>query len=130
TFHLLMAGWGRPVALLLAGATLLKLAWETRILLALRDAEQTLLKRSARLLLGPLGRVTFTRTLTGLAGGVALPLLLIQSAAAPAADAAAPPAFLVLLLIAFALTLVGELLERYLFFSAVVAMKMPGGLHA
>ncbi|MEX0744296.1 MAG: hypothetical protein WD118_01730, partial [Phycisphaeraceae bacterium] len=80
-----------------------------------------------RLLIGPLGRVTFARVLTGLAGGVALPLLMMQSAADPAT---APPAFLTLLGIAFALMLVGELLERYLFFSAVTALKMPGGLHA
>ncbi|MFA9479580.1 DmsC/YnfH family molybdoenzyme membrane anchor subunit [Phycisphaerales bacterium AB-hyl4] len=127
TFYELMAGWGRPLCLLLAGLTLLKLAWEARVLLALRDIEQTPMKRSARLLVGPLARVTFTRTLTGLAGGVALPLLLVQSTSDPAAP---PPAFLTIIGIAFVLLLVGELLERYLFFSAVSALKMPGGLHA
>jgi DMSO reductase anchor subunit len=39
-----------------------------------------------------------------------------------------PGAFLPLAIAALGLCVVGELIERYLFFSAVMTQKMPGGL--
>ena len=80
------------------------------------------------LLTGDLATATKWRFGCGLVGGVLLPLgmLLVGSlsSAAPATDG--PMAFVAC--VAFALLVAGELLGRYLFFSAVVAQRMPGGL--
>ncbi len=63
-------------------------------------------------------------TALGIAGGIPLPLWLWQGRTSPSAT---------LLLHTFVtgqflMLLGGELLERYLFFTAVVASRMPGGL--
>jgi hypothetical protein len=75
--------------------------------------------KTARLLSGPLRREFILRVACGLSGGVILPLA-IATGAIPAA--AAWPAL--------GLVILGELAERYLFFRAVAAPKMPGVGHA
>ena len=86
---------------------------ELRHLGALRHTE---LKRSALLLTGDLGRYTVARFLALAMGGVALPLgMLLAPSFAMAACA-------------LALLIVGELLERTLFFAAVSPPGMPGGV--
>ena len=111
---------GSPAALglLLAAATIAKLAFEARTLAPLRespDAPLTPARKSALLLAGPLATANSLRALVALLGGVALPLALALDLAP--AVAAWP---------ALAFTLLGELAERYLFFRAVDAPKMPG----
>ncbi len=106
------------LGLFLAAATIAKLVFEARALSPLRespDASLTPARKSALLLAGPLSTANSLRTLAALVGGVALPLALAFDLA-PAA--AAWPAL--------TLTLLGELAERYLFFRAVDAPKMPG----
>ena len=78
-----------------------------------RDPE---LRATARLLRGPLRRSLVIRSVVGLMGGVALPLgmLVVSSLAA----LAGPLAALYLL--------VGECLERRLFFRSMAAARMPG----
>lgn len=106
---------------LLAAAA--KLAIEAGVFTQLRRSRLTPLKRTAMLLVGDLGLVTVKRYFIGLVGGVLLPWWLWQRAAAT--DDA--PLFLVLVtLLMLVINTVGELLERYLFFTAVVAPKMPG----
>jgi DMSO reductase anchor subunit len=94
-----------------------KLLFELAIFRHLREQRNTPQRRTARLLLGRLGRLTFARFAIGALGGVIIPLL--------AAGQPAAAAFPVVAI--FILTLAGEFLERTLYFAAVVAPKMPGG---
>jgi DMSO reductase anchor subunit len=110
-------GGPRSLGVLLIAATLVKLLFEARALAPLgadRDSLTPALK-TARLLRGPLRSVNELRVMAGLLGGVLVPLTLVLDAAAPA-----------LAWPGLALLLLGELLERSLFFRALDAPKMPG----
>jgi DMSO reductase anchor subunit len=121
-----MAQYGRVFLLILMAASLAKLAIEGLVLHHLRDKKQTSLKQTAILLTGELRRVVLVRVVLGTAGGIILPgLLLVANMAISSRDC--PPIVSGLALVLL-LTLAGELLERYLFFTASVAPKMPGGL--
>jgi Fe-S-cluster-containing dehydrogenase component/DMSO reductase anchor subunit len=106
------------VRLVVLGAVI-KLAVEQRIFRFLvneQDPHLTALNKSALLLKGPFGRLSRGRVMCAVVGGVVLPVMML--AGAPVVGLAA---------IAFVLCLVGELIERHLFFVAEVAPKMPGG---
>jgi formate dehydrogenase iron-sulfur subunit len=113
----------RPMVLMLATVSVCKLAFERRIFRHLVD-EQTLgltpLNKTALLLDGKLGLAARGRVACGGFGGIILPLLLLIN---PVLNSGVVTA-------AFALCLLGELLERYLFFTAVAPLKMPGGVAA
>jgi DMSO reductase anchor subunit len=66
---------------------------------------------------GDLLGVTVARFAAGAIGGVLLPALVVYGHAEGRAIAVA----------IFVLTLIGELCERWLFFTAATAPKMPGG---
>jgi Fe-S-cluster-containing dehydrogenase component/DMSO reductase anchor subunit len=109
----------------LAIAAVVKLAFEQKILKHLVDAEtpvQTPLNKTARLLAGELNGFLRMRIAFGVIGGVLLPVI---SLAHMAEGSAISPLFAATVLM---LCLAGEFLERYLFFTAVVTQKMPGGL--
>jgi formate dehydrogenase iron-sulfur subunit len=113
------------MAALLAVVTIIKLAFEHRTLAYLVDEEtpvQTPLNKTARLLAGELNGALRMRIAFAIIGGVLLPVIAL---AEMAAGSTIQP-----LLAAAVLTLcvAGEFLERYLFFTAVVSQKMPGGL--
>jgi formate dehydrogenase iron-sulfur subunit len=74
------------------------------------------LVRTARLLRGPLQSLTAFRGLVALVGGIVLPVVALGTPTFPAA------------LLAFLLLLVGESIERLLFFRAVSPARMPGAL--
>lgn len=110
----------------LVAATAAKLLLESTVFAWLSARTLSPLRRTALLLCGDLAGVTAWRYIAGVVGGVILPLALIQvteSGATPASWAVVGG----LALAIFAATVVGEFLERYLFFAAVVAPKMPGG---
>jgi len=102
------------------GATAAKLLLEASIFTFLGSRLFTPLKRTASLLVGDLGLVTFQRFFTGVVGGIGLPLLMHSS---PDSDGLF---FLSVTAAVVVTSTAGELLERYLFFTAVVAPKMPG----
>jgi formate dehydrogenase iron-sulfur subunit len=106
--------------LVLAGSAL-KLALEASALLRVRDRRSSALKRMALVMLGDLAPVTRMRFVCGAMGGVVLPLVvgLSQLAAGPTRA---------LSVVLLGVLLAGELLERYLFFRAAPASRMPGGL--
>ncbi len=108
------------VALILIATTIAKLAYEASQLQADRTDTNSLWL-SAKLMKENLG--TFTRIRFGLAviGGVILPF------AAITAQLLMPLAAF-LAVVSFVCVLVGELAERYLYFSAVVPLRMPGGV--
>jgi formate dehydrogenase iron-sulfur subunit len=108
---------------ILVMASVIKLAFERRIFLQLVDEEtpqQTPLNKTARLLAGELNGAFRVRVACGLLGGVLLPLTVWLQGSASVA----------LAVLVLGLVLVGELLERYLFFTAVATQKMPGGFDA
>jgi Fe-S-cluster-containing dehydrogenase component/DMSO reductase anchor subunit len=120
-----MSRLARPALRSLQGAAGVKLAAEALVLLHLRDKQHTPLKRTALLLVGELRPVFQARLLLGLAGGVVLPALLLGPLGT--AGAGATCALVALML---GLLLAGEVVERTLFFTAVVAPRMPGALSA
>jgi DMSO reductase anchor subunit len=115
---------GRSLCYWLLVTSLLKLAFEAIIFVNLKRRHHTPLRRTAGLMIGPLRRVTAIRFITGLIGGGIIPAILT----AFDRTETGPTVFAILAM--FTLTLVGELLERRLFFTAVVAPKMPGGLES
>jgi formate dehydrogenase iron-sulfur subunit len=107
-----------------AVVTIAKLAGEHRIFRHLVEEDsipQSPLSRTAQLLAGPLGLLARIRILCGIAGGVVFPAIAALEWAAGTAGAAWPA------VAAFALCLLGELLERHLYFTAVAPERMPGG---
>jgi hypothetical protein len=103
--------------------SLAKLAFESLIFRHLLRKQTTPLKRSALLMTGPLVRWTRARFACGLLGGFVLPLVLrsLLDDVVPAS-----PAMIATSAGLFVLCVLGELLERYLFFAAVAAPRMPG----
>lgn len=113
----------KELALPLAILAGLKLAYETSIFFHLFDKQQGDLKRSALLMFRELKNLTLVRFGLGIAGGILLPLLLMTL------EVDLTSRFpLVLALSALALSLAGELCERTLFFMAMSAPRMPGGI--
>ena len=105
----------RPLYAALAALAFVKLTIEALIFRKLfARGTYSLQRKSAILLARDLGAVTCIRFGLGLAGGILLPLAMLVRSNVVLAIAVA------------ALTIAGELLERYLFFRAVVALKMPG----
>jgi hypothetical protein len=121
----MMAVYGRLLCTWTLDITVAKLAFEALIFLALFRRQPTPLKRTALLMTGELRKVTALRFVCGAIGGVLLPAaLLIEDRVTTSGYPTA--LFAVVALSMVALLLAGELLERYLFFTAVVAPKMPG----
>jgi DMSO reductase anchor subunit len=111
----------RQIVVLLCGflaiAMTAKLFWELTVLAHLKDREWTDMKRTALLISGVLKRATIPRFVCGALGGVIFPVLVLFGVL--------PPVFATGIL---PFSLLGELLERYLFFTAVIPPKMPGGI--
>lgn len=81
-------------------------------------------KRSAELHIGPLSEVTLARFGCGVLGGVVLPCL----AMGQTAESSEPMSRVVVIAATAVALLAGELLERYLFFAAAAAPRMPGAI--
>ncbi len=99
-----------------------KLLFELSLLRNLGARRVTPLKRSAQLLVGPLSNQTFARLALGLLGGVVMPAFLL------AGHGTTEVASIIIVSMLFVACLAGELLERYQFFAAVAAPRMPGGV--
>ena len=100
--------------------SLLKLAFEHRIFRYLADSDAltlTSLNKTARLMKDTLGAISRLRIALGILGGVLIPIVLLLDAELPSLAAAS-----------MGVCLCAELLERYLFFSAVAPVHMPGGV--
>jgi len=111
-------GAPRTLGYLLAAVTMLKLAFEARALLPLQEEDDGRIsaeRQTALLLHGPLQFANALRVAAALLGGILVPVL-VANGSAPFGWAWLGLAFAVL----------GELAERYLYFRAVDAPKMPG----
>src|SRR5262249_39360262 len=124
------SGAYRVLSAILMACAALKLLFEASVFRHLADRQHTLGKRLALLMRGDLGRVTAVRFLCGALAGLVLPgsgLALVGAAR----DGGGPFPFAQLAVLAIATqlaALAGEILERYLFFAAAPASKMPGGI--
>lgn len=107
---------------LLVAITLTKLSVEAAVFRHLWDHGLPPLKQSPRLMAGELAEISLSRFLIGLIGGVLLPMTFIVQ------QPAAGLATLGVTLWIFVFAALGESLERYLFFTASVPMRMPGGI--
>lgn len=125
--HAIMRRYGQSLCVLTIIATVAKLALESSVFLYLKQQDHTPMKRTAMLLSGELSMTTLLRYFFGVLGGVVLPLALLSSQASSAGAEGFDPLFLLIVvsLITLLLTL-GEMVERFLFFAAVVAPPMPG----
>lgn len=125
--HDLAAATGRPLVHMLVGATLLKIALELSLFRHLLFRRNSPLKRSARLLIGPLSSSLFARLACGLLGGVIMPLFVLGEI-----DREPQQEFAGMISVAmlFVACLGGELLERFHFFAASASPRMPGRLGA
>jgi Fe-S-cluster-containing dehydrogenase component/DMSO reductase anchor subunit len=111
----------RALAFVVLVATVVKLCFEGSLLLHARDRRHSAHKRVAIVMLHDLGSVTAARFGAAIAGGVLLPLLVGEGMVRGDAAIRTTAAMLVLLV-------AGELTERYVFFRASPASRMPGGL--
>lgn len=109
------------LAQVVVGVAFLKLLTEAALYRHLLSPHVTTLGRSARLHVGPLARVTLGRNLCGVIGGLLLPWFALSQG-----STLSPP----LVTISLMLLLIGELLERYLYFAAVSSPRMPGAVRA
>jgi formate dehydrogenase iron-sulfur subunit len=114
------------LCLCLLGVSTAKLFAEATIFAWLRATTFTPLRRTALLMTGDLARVTQMRFAAGILGGLMLPALLLNVFFAPQASSIHPAPTVAVVSVLLLLNLTGEILERYLFFAAVVAPKMPG----
>jgi Fe-S-cluster-containing dehydrogenase component/DMSO reductase anchor subunit len=124
----------RVLGFALIAAAALKLLAEAAVFRHLRDRHHSVGKRLALLMRGDLGRIAAARFVCGALGGLLLPALGLGLVASARAGSAAgrPFSYAPLAVVAvggFVLALVGELCERYLFFAAAPASKMPGGIN-
>jgi DMSO reductase anchor subunit/ferredoxin len=120
----LYAAVGAGLAKALIVGTVVKLGFEISLLRHLLQHRNSPLKRSALLMIGRLSSSSIARFAAGLLGGIVMPLfLLVQEKPANLSDV---PSMLMLSIL-FGACLLGELLERYQFFAAVSAPRMPGG---
>lgn len=109
---------------LLMAAAAGKLFLEVIIFSWLRARTLTPLRRTAVLLTGELAGASTSRFACGVVGGLLLPGLLWIGWSR--VGEAIPPAAIAMVGLMLGLNFAGEILERYLFFAAVVAPKMPG----
>ncbi|MGD9854306.1 MAG: dimethyl sulfoxide reductase anchor subunit family protein, partial [Planctomycetaceae bacterium] len=116
---------GTPLVQALVIAATFKLLLEASLFRHVLTRRQSPLKRSARLLLGPLSASTFARFACGLLGGIVMPLFLGNELAAGEGRGLF---LLIAVAMLFAACLAGELLERYQFFAACASPRMPGGV--
>jgi formate dehydrogenase iron-sulfur subunit len=105
-----------------------KLLAEASVLRHLKGARHTVGKRVALVMIRDLERQTLARFLCGGVGGVVIPGLALMVLPTTLAGGGFTPGLRVAMVAALVLLLGGELLERYLFFKAAPASRMPGGL--
>jgi Fe-S-cluster-containing dehydrogenase component/DMSO reductase anchor subunit len=110
------------LAIGLIAATFAKLGFEAWIVRGFARSERMTLRKTAILLSGELRRAARSRQFLGLTGGVILPVFAIAASAWGSPGTTAAVAIL-----ALAASIGAEITERYLFFTAVVRPKMPGG---
>ncbi|MFK7777277.1 MAG: dimethyl sulfoxide reductase anchor subunit [Gimesia sp.] len=122
--NLLLTQAGPMLSKALIVASIIKLVFEASIFRYLFHRQNSPLKRSALLMSGELSSVTLARFACGILGGIMMPAFLLNHQTQPLQYLI----LVILVCIMFIACLAGEILERYLYFSAVAAPRMPGVL--
>jgi DMSO reductase anchor subunit len=123
----LVRDFGPPLCRALIAVSLIKLIWEALIFRHLMFRRNTPLRRSALLLSRELSSLTLVRFALGLLGGVLMPAMLLGQFAS-VSGGVGQLQFVLTAGLLFLACLAGELVERYLFFAACAAPRMPGGI--
>lgn len=111
---------GVPLATMMAFFSAAKIFTEAFMFSFLRQRPMTPLKKSLVLMIGPLRTYTIQRFVYGIVGGIVMPVLLIGL------QAYLNTVWVLLWIWAMVLvTMAAEMMERYLFFRAVIPLKMP-----
>jgi Fe-S-cluster-containing dehydrogenase component/DMSO reductase anchor subunit len=118
---------GPALCRLLMPVATAKLLWELALFRHLLSRRMTPLRRSALLMTHDLSNVTLARFALGALGGMVMPAILLGHLKSPTSGSGAIE-FVAMAGLLFAGCLAGELLERYLFFAACAAPRMPGGI--
>lgn len=121
-----MEDYGYLLCKALIATVAAKLLFEFGVFANLRQKNLTPLRRTALLMTGELSRPTQLRFAVGIVGGLLLPMMMLSQQGLPAAELFSEWSLRIIVGVVIVLLLVGELLERYLFFAASVAPKMPG----
>jgi DMSO reductase anchor subunit len=123
----IMKHYGQLLCYWLIAAVAMKILFESAVFFELRRRQFTPLKRTAVLLSDNLSMATLLRYFFGIVGGLLLPAILLSERATVDGSEGYHPLFLcALVLLVFVTLLLGEVVERYLFFAASAAAKMPG----
>ncbi|MCC7338960.1 MAG: dimethyl sulfoxide reductase anchor subunit [Pirellulaceae bacterium] len=125
TIASLMRSSGQVLCRAVIAMTAIKLMSELLFVLHLRDPQMTARKRSAQLLVGVLSLLVLRRFFFGIVGGIALPALLLGESLI-ASERYHPLFVVAAAALSVTLLFIGELHERYLFFTANVTPRMPG----
>ncbi|VAX36746.1 Molybdopterin oxidoreductase, iron sulfur subunit [hydrothermal vent metagenome] len=113
-----MKSFGQTFCMIISIMASIKLVIEGSIFFHLNDQDFTLFKKTAILMTQPLKKATIWRFICGFIGGVIFPLILMKTYMHIGVGE-----MVLLSGFIFILTLIGEFLERYLFFKAVVPLK-------
>ncbi len=112
---------GSDLCFAIAWLLAVKMLLEAKVLIHAHDRDMTALKKTALLMRHVLGNVTKARLILGGLGGVVLAAALSKS------GSQLPNGWLLAsVMVLWLSVLAGEMCERYLFFRAVVPLKMPG----
>jgi DMSO reductase anchor subunit len=126
-----MQQYGQQLCSWIIVVTAAKLLFESAVFTELRRRQFTPMKRTAVLLADNLGQTTMLRYFFGIIGGLLLPAILLSERATLDGTAGFHPLFLcTIVFLIFATLLIGEFLERTLFFAASASAKMPGAASA
>src|SRR5439155_17935252 len=109
-------------------AAFCKLLAEAMALRHLRGDRHTVMKRVALVMTRDLHGYTLARFVFGGVGGIVIPGLTLMVLPVSLAGGGFSVGLRVAAMVALSLLVAGELLERYLFFKAAPASRMPGGL--
>jgi DMSO reductase anchor subunit len=127
----IMRQYGQQLCYAVIVATSAKLLFESTVFAELHRRQLTPLKRTAMLLSDNLGMTTTLRYFFGAVGGLLLPAILLSKRATFDGPDGFQPLFLcAIVTLIFVTLLIGELMERYLFFAASASAKMPGAASA
>ena len=117
-----MLSFGKIFCWLILGLSLFKMSLEAAIFIPFKKNDTSFFKKSAILMTGFLKKFTVWRFIIGVIGGCLLPVIMLNI------DLNETHAGLWLCLysvVSLLMLVISETLERYLFFRAVVPLKMP-----
>ncbi len=123
----IMNQYGQQLCCWLMAIVVVKLLFESAVFLELGRRQLTPMKRTAVLLSDDLSIGTMLRYFFGLVGGLLLPAVLLSHSATVEGVKGFHPFFLCAIVsLIFVTLLIGEFIERHLFFAASSSARMPG----